>query len=322
MSPWISVNIGLTLVLFGTTLWFLARRARRERRLTPELALFLATLLLAWMEAVIDWGAFVYYSPDWPHFPTDWPIVRLIPFLPLHIPLVYPWFFFGGAWVSYRMARVLLVRFPRFPRGLAFFGFGFLGGFVLDALIENLYITVPRLWTYTQTWRPLALRAGTDTQWPVYMGLAMALAIGSMAFLLGTRNDRGEDLVAVAVRRLGRLLAPRSSDAPAGASLAVAGAGTPTATTAPDRSVATTPRRRSPNWIASLIGWVIAVHLAYGAVTLPFAVMRWTGVQTTVGTVKPYSDGPAWYDDDVTKPDNPGLTADADDGSDIPPKVG
>jgi hypothetical protein len=261
---WIAFNVVVTVLLFTVTLVFLVRRARRERRLTPELALYLATLSLGWMEAVIDWGAFVYYAPDWPHFPTSWPIVRLIPILPLHIPLCYTWFFFGGAWIAMRAARATVARWPRVRLGPALIGYGFVVGFLLDFAVESFFITVAKAWTYTQTWGPLTLFAGEENQWPVYMGFAMALTIAPITYLVGRRDDQGRDVIGGVVARA--------------------------------------TRRRWPRWPLYLLSWIVVVHIVYGTVSLGYAVLRWTGVQTTVSTVRPYDDGPAWYDGDVTRP--------------------
>lgn len=170
MRGWMWFNFAATVGLFTVTLVFLVRRAWRERRLTAELALYLATLTLGWMEAVIDWGAFVYYSTTWPHYPTGWWALRLIPIVPLHIPLCYTWFFFGGAWLGVRLARVVQRRWPGLSMGAALVLGGLLVGFALDAVVENLFISAGGLWTYTQVWAPLSLRGGTDTQWPIYMG--------------------------------------------------------------------------------------------------------------------------------------------------------
>jgi hypothetical protein len=302
---WLWFNFAVTVGLFAVTLFFLVRRARRERRLTPELALYLATLSLGWMEAVIDWGAFVYYSTMWPHYPVDWPVVRLIPILPLHIPLCYTWFFFGGAWLGVRLARGLVHRWPRLPMGATLVAAGFLVGFALDFAVENFFISVGGLWTYTQVWGPLSLRGGTDTQWPIYMAFAMACTISPLTYLLGKRNDRGEDVLAVAVRSfsLRRATAVRPA---APMALAVAGA----TTTAPSPPVTTGDARlaaRRPDWVLYVLSWVVVVHLVYGAVSLGYAALRWSGVQTTVSTVKPYPDGKRWYDNDVTIPDDPDL---------------
>lgn len=285
MHGWLWFNVVVTVGLFTVTGYFLVRRAVRERRLTPELALYLSTLTLGWMEAVIDWGAFVYYSPEWPHFPTNWPIVRLIPILPLHIALCYTWFFFGGAWLGVRMARALTQRFPRLRMDLMLVVCGLIVGFVLDAAVENFFISVGGLWTYTQTWGPLTLNAGADNQWPIYMGFAMGLSIAPMTYLLGKRNDRGEDLLQVGVRRL---TGPRVAVA--------AGA----------RS-SSPPARVRQHWLVYLLSWVLAVHLIYGVVSLGYAALRWAGVQDSVSTVKPYPNGPAWFDDDVTRPDDPSV---------------
>lgn len=331
MRFWIWFNVVVTLLLFALTGAFLVRRALREGRLTAELALFLATISLGWMEAVIDWGAFVYYSPDWPHYPTNWPIVRLIPILPLHIPLCYMWFFWGGATMGRGLARRLVHRYPRLRLGPALVLSGLLVGFFFDVVVENFFIVVAGAWNYTQVWGPLSLRGGTDTQWPIYMGFAMALTIAPLTYLLGTRNDRGEDLVTVSVRSFGRWLAPRRAAVPAGSSLATAGATTGGSSPATVRGAGgRSGSRRRPHWLAYLLGWVVVVHIAYGAVTLPYAVLRWTGVQTTVGTVRPYPNGPAWYDDDVTKPGDPDVNTEptqksVEDGvpeRDVPPKVG
>jgi Spirocyclase AveC-like len=309
---WLWLNFGLTVTLFLVTGYFLVRRALRERRLTTELALYLATLSLGWMEAVIDWGAFVYYSTMWPHYPVDWPIVRLIPILPLHIPLCYTWFFFGGAWLGVRLARAVTQRLPRLSMDAALIGAGLLVGFLLDFAVENFFISVGGLWTYTQVWGPLSLRGGTDTQWPIYMGFAMALTIAPFTYLLGKRNDRGEDLLAIAVRSfsLGRARALRPTAATSGigtASLAVAGTTMTTpAPAAPARRGAVGAPRR-PSWVLYLLTWVVVVHLVYGVVSLGYAALRWTGVQKTVSTVKPYPDGEPWYDGDVTKPGDPDL---------------
>jgi hypothetical protein len=285
MHGWLWFNVVVTVGLFTVTGYFLVRRAVRERRLTPELALYLSTLTLGWMEAVIDWGAFVYYSPEWPHFPTDWPIVRLIPILPLHIPLCYTWFFFGGAWLGVRMARALTQRFPRLRMDAMLVVCGLVVGFVLDAAVENFFISVGGLWTYTQTWGPLTLNAGADNQWPIYMGFAMALSIAPMTYLLGKRNDRGEDLLQVGVRRL---TGPRVA--------VVAGA-----------SSSSPSARVRQHWLLYLLSWVLAVHLIYGVVSLGYAALRWAGVQDSVSTVKPYPNGPAWFDDDVTRSDDPSV---------------
>jgi len=328
---WIWFNVVVTLLLFVVTGVFLVRRALREHRLTAELALYLATISLGWMEAVIDWGGFVYYSPDWPHYPTGWPIVRLIPILPLHIPLCYMWFFWGGATIGRALARRVVHRFPGVRFGAALVVSGLVVGFLFDVVVENFFIVVAGAWNYTQVWGPLALRRGTDTQWPIYMGFAMALTIAPLTYLLGARNDRGEDLVAVSVRSFGRWLAPRRAAVPAGTSLATAGVTTgesgPSIGSAGEGRPAS---RRRPHWWGYLLGWVVVVHLAYGVVTLPYAVLRWTGVQTTVGTVRPYPNGPAWYDDIVTKPDDPTVNtaptaksvADGVPEEDIPPKIG
>ena len=287
MHFWLWLNVGLTVALFTVTLVFLVRRARRQHRMTPELALYLATLTLGWMEAVIDWGAFVYYSPEWPHFPTDWPVVRLIPILPLHIPLCYTWFFFGGAWVAVRLARRLVQRFPGLRMGGALVLVGFVVGFLLDFAVENFFISVGGLWTYTQTWAPLTWHAGADNQWPIYMGFAMGLTIAPLTYLLGTRDDRGEDLVQVLVRRVTGSPAPARS---------------PNAS--PNASPAPSPARRRQHWVLYLLSWIVVVHVIYGAVSLGYAALRWTGVQTSVSTVKPYPNGKAWYDHDVTRPDD------------------
>lgn len=304
MKFWLWFNFTVTVGLFLVTLFFLVRRAGRERRLTPELALYLATLSLGWMEAVIDWGAFVYYSTMWPHFPVDWPVVRLIPILPLHIPLCYTWFFFGGAWLGVRLARSFVHRWPRLPMGVTLVAAGFLVGFALDFAVENFFISVGGLWTYTQVWGPLSLRGGTDTQWPIYMAFAMACTIAPLTYLLGKRNDRGEDVLAVAVRSFSLRRSPPVRTAPT-MSLAVAGA-TATAPVAapPVASGGTGAASRRPNWVLYLLSWVVVVHLVYGAVSLGYAVLRWTGVQTTVSTVKPYPDGKPWYDGDNTIPDD------------------
>jgi hypothetical protein len=292
---WLWVNLSLTVVLFTVTGWFLVRRARRERRLTPELALYLATLTLGWMEAVIDWGAFVYYAPAWPHFPTDWPIVRLVPILPLHIPLCYTWFFFGGAWMGMRLARALTTRFTRVRMGPMLIVCGLVIGFLLDFAVENFFISVGGLWTYTQTWGPLAWHAGADNQWPVYMGFAMALTIAPITYLVGTRDDRGEDVVAVAVRRITVARTPPATiavpAAPSGDAHG-AGGGAPTGRT---------------HWLLYLLSWVVVVHVIYGAVSLGYATLRWTGLQTTVSTVKPYPDAKPWFDGDITKRGDPHL---------------
>jgi hypothetical protein len=265
VRAWIWFNVAATLALFTTTLMFLVRTARRERRLTPELALYLATITLGWMEAVIDWGAFVYYAPAWPRFPTNLPILRLIPILPLHIPLCYTWFFFGGAWLGVRLARVITRRFPTLSPTAALWIAGLAVGFVLDAVVENVFIALAGAWSYTQVWSPLALRAGTDSQWPVYMAFAMALSIGPMTWFLGHRNDRGEDVIEARARR--------DPAHPARAALV-------------------------------LVGWIVVVHLIYGGVSLGYAVLRWTGAQDTVSTVKPYRSGPAVFDGIVTKGDD------------------
>lgn len=308
MHGWLWFNIVLTVGLFTVTGFFLVRRAVRERRLTPELALYLATLTLGWMEAVIDWGAFVYYSPEWPHYPTDWPIVRLIPILPLHIPLCYTWFFFGGAWIGVRLARLLTNRFPRVRMDVALVGFGLLVGFALDAIVENFFISVAGLWTYTQTWGPLTLNAGADNQWPVYMGFAMASSIAPMTYLLGKRDDRDEDLLQVAVRRLAE---PRTVRAPAPAGLAMAGTQTslaaPVTTPPAATGAARVGSRTRQHWFLYLLSWVLVVHIIYGLVSLGYAALRWTGVQDTISTVKPYPNGPAWYDGKITEPDDPDL---------------
>lgn len=312
MRFWIWFNVTVTLILFTATLVFLIRRARREGRLTAELALFLATLTLGWMEAVIDWGGFVYYSPDWPHFPDSWPIVRLIPILPLHIPLCYTWFFWGGSVMGRGLARRILVRRPNLPIGLTLLASGLLVGFAFDLVVENFFIVVGGAWNYTQVWSPLSLRGGTDTQWPIYMGFAMALSIGPMTYLLGRRNDRGEDLLAAWLGRAGRRPEPSGEGS--------------VATTA--STVATT--RRHVGWVRYLLAWIVAVHIIYGAVSLGYAALRWSGVQTTVGTVRPYPNGPAWYDNDVTKPGDPSVNTEptqksVDDGvpdENVPPKVG
>jgi Spirocyclase AveC-like len=302
---WLWLNVGLTVLLFTVTLVFLVRRARREHRMTPELALYLATLSLGWMEAVIDWGAFVYYSPEWPHFPTGLPVVRLIPILPLHIPLCYTWFFFGGAWLAVRLARALVQRFPGWRMGPTLLLAGFGVGFLLDFAVENFFISVGGLWTYTQTWAPLTLRAGTDTQWPVYMGFAMALTIAPLAYLLGTRDDRGEDRLQNLVDRAtgSRVRAPAT--APVG--LAMAGVGASTLAGEPRVPARPATPVRRQHWVLYLLSWVVVVHLIYGAVSLGYAALRWSGVQTSVSTVKPYPNGKAWFDDDVTRPDDPTL---------------
>ncbi|MEZ5169958.1 MAG: spirocyclase AveC family protein [Acidimicrobiia bacterium] len=306
MRFWIWFNVTVTLALFTATLVFLVRRALREGRLTAELALFLATLTLGWMEAVIDWGGFVYYSPDWPHFPESWPVVRLIPVLPLHIPLCYTWFFWGGSVMGRGLARWVLVRRPGLPIGATLLAAGLFVGFAFDAVVENFFIVVGGAWNYTQVWGPLALRGGTDTQWPVYMGFAMGLTISPLTYLLGKRNDRGEDLLAA---WLGRARERSRSS----------GSGTAGAAT-----------RRQVGWARYLVAWIIVVHVIYGAVSLGYAVLRWSGVQTTVGTVQPYPNGPAWYDDDVTEPGDPSVNTEptqksVDDGvpdENVPPKVG
>jgi hypothetical protein len=61
------------------------------------------------------------------------------------------------------------------------------------------------------------------------------------------------------------------------------------------------------HWLAYLLSWVVVVHLIYGGVSLGYAVLRWTGIQTSVSTVKPYPNGKPWYDGDVTNPDDPDL---------------
>ncbi len=313
MQSWLWFNFCATILLFSVTLVFLVRRARREHRLTPELALYIATLGLGWMEAVIDWAAFVYYAPDWPHFPVDWPIVRLIPILPLHIALCYTWFFFGGAWIAMRCSRALMSRYPKLHRAPTLLLSGFAVGFLLDFAVENFFISVGGLWTYTQTWGPLTWHAGADNQWPVYMGFAMALTIAPITFLLGTRNDRGEDLVQVAVRRLGDARPRRASAvAPAGLAMAAAGGGASPAvldgsSTRDAAAAGARPRTRRRGWLWHLVGWLLVVHVVYGTISLGYAVLRWTGVQTSVSTVKPYPNGPALYDGDVTKPGDPDL---------------
>jgi hypothetical protein len=306
MRFWLWLNFSITVGLFTVTLIFLVRRALRERRLTTELALYLATLSLGWMEAVIDWGAFVYYSTMWAHFPTDWPVVRLIPILPLHIPLCYTWFFFGGAWMGAKLAKALMHRWPQLNMSATLIGAGLFVGFALDFVVENFFISVGGLWTYTQVWGPLSLRGGTDTQWPIYMGFAMALSIAPYTYLLGKRNDRGEDLVAVAVRSFSLRRRTPATQPVGSMSLAVAGTATTTAApSAPVRTTTAGPRR--PNWVLYLLSWVVVVHVVYGTVSLGYAVLRWTGVQTTVSTVKPYPDGKSWYDNIVTEPDDPDL---------------
>jgi hypothetical protein len=292
MHFWLWFNFTLTVGLFTVTGWFLCRRALRERRLTPELALYVATLTLGWMEAVIDWGAFVYYSPEWPHFPTNWPIVRLIPILPLHIPLCYTWFFFGGAWMGMRLARALTSRFTSLRMDPMLIVSGLVVGFLLDFAVENFFISVGGLWTYTQTWGPLTLNAGADNQWPIYMGFAMALTIGPLTYLLGKRDDRGDDVVAVAVRRIAAARERRAD---------------PVARVNPPSGARSGGSTARVHWLAYLLSWVVVVHLIYGGVSLGYAVLRWTGIQTSVSTVKPYPNGKPWYDGDVTNPDDPDL---------------
>lgn len=322
MRFWISFNVIVTLVLFTVTLTFLIRRARHEGRLTAELALFIATLTLGWMEAVIDWGGFVYYSPDWPHYPTSWPIVRLIPILPLHIPLCYTWFFWGGSVMGRGLARQVLLRRPGLPIGATLIASGFFVGFVFDAVVENFFIVVGGAWNYTQVWGPLSLRGGTDTQWPVYMAFAMALTIGPLTYLLGRRNDRGEDFLAAALGRSGR---PHVES-----TVVLDGSSGETGVAAAVGALRGSERRRRVGWVQYLMVWIVAVHVIYGTVSLSYAVLRWSGLQTTVGTVEPYPNGPAWYDNDVTKPGDRGVNTDptqksVDDGvpdENVPPKVG
>src|SRR5581483_973460 len=197
MRWWAWTNVGATMAVFAGTLAVLVCTARREGRVTRELGLFVGALSIGWMEAVLCWGAYLYYSPTWPHFPTGWPIVRLIPILPLHIPLAYTWFFFGGAWLAVRLAARIHGRRPSWSEVPLLLTTGAAVGFIFGAVVENIYIPLSGLWTYTQTWAPLTLRAGSDSQWPVYMDLAMAAAIAPFTYFLGRSSPASRSRPAV-----------------------------------------------------------------------------------------------------------------------------
>ena len=132
------------------------------------------------MEPILDWALHLYYSPVWAHFPTNWPLVRLIPYLPIVVPFAYTWYFFAGSVVSARLAEWSR-PWIRHSQGLVLWGFLFGAG--LSLVFENTFITLTGLWTYTQVIGPLSLSLGSDTHWPFAMAVVMGLTQAGLSWV-------------------------------------------------------------------------------------------------------------------------------------------
>jgi hypothetical protein len=226
-------EIGITLVAVG----FIAtgiRQSVRAGQLTPLLLMAVATGTAFWQETYGDWGAYCLYSDrfhtyDWGH--TVWTAP------------VQCWWFIAGYVVFYTtlfQSLIVAVEFVRnrWPHRNPYLVAALLSlpiFYAFDLVFEGTTVGLG-FWNYEHVFGP-AMNIGNGTFpliWPIVEQVPfMAIA----AFGLTWRNDHGEDVFALAARRV---------------------------------------LRRAPGQFAVLTSWIVIINITFLTTTIiPLMVMRW-----------------------------------------------
>lgn len=166
----------------------------RQRRLHPLLLVCVSAASFSWIEAPYDWAVYAQFPPALPRMPTWWPLNMTWGGLPSSVPAGYMGYFVMPAVLGAFLGRRLSSRYGwRRPQTLL--TVGFFVGLVWAFLFNGFLGARLGVFHYGRVIHGLAIREGTQFQYPVYDAIAMGIQMMVFAYILGRTDLRGRSFV-------------------------------------------------------------------------------------------------------------------------------
>lgn len=234
--------------------WFTVRWRQTPKH--PTLLMVIACTVLVWTDPIMNWAPYAVYNPQLWHFPEDWFWVSMSPTVEPWIVLGYAGFYVGPYFVAIKLLRKLQSGRPvdsfvwRHPL-ITMGALIFVIGFVFDMILE---VTLVRMgmYSYSQVIPFGSLFVGTYHQFPLIWESTFITFVMIPAGVLLYRDDTG--------RTVAEKLAQRSRFG-----------------------------LRSPA-LASFLVMAAFVHVAYFCYGGAFALIRISGLATSVACPYPFSE--------------------------------
>ncbi|MGI8663398.1 MAG: spirocyclase AveC family protein [Acidimicrobiales bacterium] len=153
-TDWPTIFSLLFLVVSASILGYYLVASARHRAWHPALVVFAALVAVAWVDPLGNWATTAIFDPQFLHFPTSWPWVRIAPGIePVMIFVGYPFLFLVGALIARgihrRLARSRLrdwiALHPVLSAGLVGLSFG-----VAFDLVAQLFMMRAHMYVYAQ----------------------------------------------------------------------------------------------------------------------------------------------------------------------------
>lgn len=159
-------------------------RAQQVHRI---LLLSLSVLSIVWLEGPYDWAIYVQFHPDFPRIPGWGPFGATWQGFPAMMPAGYLMYYMLLAAVASGIASLLVRRRGwRHPQALLVSGLTL--GFVWHVIFTAI-ATYAGLWRFGRAAPGLVVFPGTYHQFPLYDGLAIAITIMVLTYLMGSTNN-------------------------------------------------------------------------------------------------------------------------------------
>jgi hypothetical protein len=234
-------------------IYFFVVRSVRTRRVHPGIWLTLAIIAISWLEAPFDRAMYVQFHPDMYRLPPVGPLAATHGGLPVVAPAGYVMYYLLPALVAIAIVDRLAVRW-RLDRRRALVLVSVAIGLAFDLIMQFGPARLVPIWVFSRTAPYVTAFPGTRGQVPLYEPLAMALMITWSACLLGMRDANGDTHIERGARRWAR-----------------------------------SPGRRL---VVTGLGYILALHVLYLYVVLPFLIL-WRGQMLTVtGDLRPFPSIP------------------------------
>lgn len=164
-----------------------AATSLRTRAVHPILLVSLSVLSIVWLEGPYDWAIYVQFHPDFARAPDWGPFGATWQGLPAMMPAGYLAYYVLLAVAATRIADLLVRRRGwRRPWALLLSGLGL--GFVAHELFTSV-ATYAGLWRFSRAAPGLVVFPETYHQFPLYDGLAIAITIMVLTYLVGSSNN-------------------------------------------------------------------------------------------------------------------------------------
>lgn len=248
------IQWGIAICLPLLLVFFLVKWRQTPRH--PTLLMVIACTVLVWTDPIMNWAPYAVYNPQLFHLPEDWWWVSMSPTVEPVLVLGYAGFYLAPYFPAIKVLRRLQSKRPvesfvwRHPL-IAMAGLIFVFGFIIDAIIE-IFLVSQGVYIYSQVIPFGSIFTGEYNQFPLLWESAIVTCVMFPAGLLLYKDDTGKTVAEKLAHRT-----KLSVKHPA---------------------------------LATFLVMVAFVHVAYFCYGGAFAIIRASGLATSVACPYPFTE--------------------------------